>query len=408
MPTYTSVPSFDNILPFLTEVIISARKIPASTPSSWKEVVRSDWSRELSRLALLFDTAVSNPSPLNLFDAVFNFICAPAIVLGSKFKQPTTTHSTSSVQQALNKVSQGQERKAFKLLCSNGVAKINAETVRTLRKLHPERDEELTLPTTDMPQLSVDPHAVAEKLYKESADQNASKDVYGWTPSMFYECRGEKGFFSSFVNFACFLAANPKLFPPVCAMLLSGGALTPLHKVGAAEQLTREQAQLAPKLRPINSGSLLAKTVLSAVISSPAGKRAAERVAPFQLSMGTSRGVEKLIHICRAAYENKYLVGKNDFENGFNSLSRQKMLSNHSLLFPESTDIFNFFYGIDSPVFLLDEEFNLIILWSSQGSRQGCAAGTEHFVLVYTLYFMNCSCFILILNSELLQMILFH
>ncbi len=105
------------------------------------------------------------------------------------------------------------------------------------------------------------------------------------------------------MSFSCFLANNSKVFPAVCALLLSGGALTPLHKLGVKERQLREETSLPPKLRPINSGSLIAKVVLSAVLASPAGQRAAE--APFQLSMGTSRGVEKLIHICRAAHENR-------------------------------------------------------------------------------------------------------
>jgi hypothetical protein len=119
--------------------------------------------------------------------------------------------------------------------------------------------------------------------------------------------------------------------------LLSAGALTPLNKVSEEERQQREDAALPPKLRPINSGSLLAKTVLKAVLATPAAERAAEKTAPFQLSMGASRGAEKLIHVCRAAYENKWLVGKNDFANGFNSMSRQKMLDSHCLLFPEGT-----------------------------------------------------------------------
>ena len=50
---------------------------------------------------------------------------------------------------------------------------------------------------------------------------------------MFYAQRGaKKGFFASLVSFTCFLANNANLFPSVCAMLLSGGALTPLHKLG--------------------------------------------------------------------------------------------------------------------------------------------------------------------------------
>ena len=131
----------------------------------------------------------------------------------------------------------------------------------------------------------------------------------------------------------------------------------------------------------INSGSLLAKTVLKTVLSTPAARRAADRTLPFQLSMGTSRGAEKLIHICRAAYENKWLVDKNDFANGFNSMSRQKMLDAHCILFPEGTSVFNFFYGTDSPVFLFDDNNDLITLQSSQGPRQGCSAGTHGFCL---------------------------
>src|SRR6185312_17557200 len=112
--------------------------------------------------------------------------------------------------------------------------------------------------------------------------------------------------------------ANKANFFP-SSTLLSAGALTPLNKVSDEERQQREDTSLPPKLRPINSGSLLAKTVLKAVLATPAAERAAERTAPFQLSMGASRGAEKLIHICRAAYESKWLVGKNDFANGFNS-----------------------------------------------------------------------------------------
>ena len=157
--------------------------------------------------------------------------------------------------------------------------------------------------------------------------------------------------------------------------------LSPLNKVSREECQQRQDAALPPKLRPINSGSLLAKTVLKAVLATPAAERAAEKTAPFQLSMGVSRGAEKLVHICRAAYESKWLVGKNDFSNGFNSMCRQKMLDSHCKLFPEGTTVFNFFYGTDSPVFLFDSDNDITILQSSQGSRQGCAAGTHGFCL---------------------------
>ena len=316
-PIFTHVPSFDELLPFLTKVIVSARRIPTFSPSTWKERVRLRWSVELTKLETIFDNALSDPTPLSLFLAVFAFISAPGTVLAPCFKQHTTTRSANSdsaVSSALSKILRGQERKACKALSSHGVAKVNASTIAALKKLHPERKSDLVLPTTPHIQLTVDHSFVSKRLFRQAADRNISKDVYGWAPWMFYACRGEKkGFFVSLTNFICFLANNTSLFPQICALLLSGGSLTPLHKLELSERQLREEAFLPPKLRPINSGSLLSKTILAAVIASPAGQRAAERVQPFQLSLGVSRGVEKLVHICRAAHESKWLVGKNDY-----------------------------------------------------------------------------------------------
>ena len=56
------------------------------------------------------------------------------------------------------------------------------------------------------------------------------------------------------------------------------------------------------------------------------------------------------------------------------------MLDAHCKLFPKGTDVFNFFYGSDSPVFLFDAD-EVIVVKSSQGSRQGCSAGTHGFCL---------------------------
>jgi hypothetical protein len=387
VPAFTEVPTFDAISDLLCKVIKDARRIPCGNPSAWKPAVQNRWSIELTKLAGLFDRAVLNPSPLNLFTAVHNFVSAPGLVLAPFFSDIRHVDNNfdtvdSTVSASLRKVLKGQERKAMKLLCSNGVAKITPETIAALKDLHPQRTDELKLPSTQMPQLQINPKDVADSLFLDAGDFSLAKDVYGWAPWLFFSCRGAKlGFFRSFVIFACLLTNNASLFPTICSTLLSAGALTPLNKVPDEERKQREDAALPPKLRPINSGSLLAKTVLKAVLATPAAERAAERTAPFQLSMGASRGAEKLIHICRAAYENKWLVGKNDFTNGFNSMSRQKMLDSHCKLFPEVTKVFNFFYGTDSPVFLFDADNDVIILQSSQGSRQGCAAGTHGFCL---------------------------
>lgn len=124
---------------------------------------------------------------------------------------------------------------------------------------------------------------------------------------------------------------------------------------------------------------MLTKAVLSSVLQTPAAKCAAAKAQPHQLSLGVPRGIEKLIHTCRAAHSSKWLVCRNDFENGFNSLSRQKMLESHALAFPEAVKVFNFFYGVDAPVYLLDKDRSPTRIWSSEGPRQGCAAGTYLF-----------------------------
>ena len=172
---------------------------------------------------------------------------------------------------------------------------------------------------------------------------------------------------------------KPFLFPKICAELLATGYLTPLNKLSQSERKAEESLGLPPKLRPINAGTMIAKLLLSEMLASPAGQRAASRTAPFQLALGVSRGCEKLAHICRAAHETGWLVAKNDFTNGFNCLSRQAMLDSHNTFFPESTNLFNFFYSVDAPIFLFDSESNLVSLTSKQGPRQGCSAGTEAF-----------------------------
>ena len=55
------------------------------------------------------------------------------------------------------------------------------------------------------------------------------------------------------------------------------------------------------------------------------------------------------------------------------------MLDAHAVVFPEAVSVFNLLYGVDAPVVLLDEELKETVIWSEEGPRQGCAAGTYLF-----------------------------
>ena len=55
------------------------------------------------------------------------------------------------------------------------------------------------------------------------------------------------------------------------------------------------------------------------------------------------------------------------------------MLDAHAAIFPEGVSVFNLLYGVDAPAVLLDKDLNETIVWSEEGPRQGCAAGTYLF-----------------------------
>ena len=57
------------------------------------------------------------------------------------------------------------------------------------------------------------------------------------------------------------------------------------------------------------------------------------------------------------------------------------MLDAHAAAFPQAVQIVNFLYGADAPVFMIDEELKVSTCVSSEGPRQGCAAGSYLFCI---------------------------
>ena len=137
-----------------------------------------------------------------------------------------------TVNAALRRILKGQERKALKSLCSNGVAAINPSTIAAVKKLHPHRIGDLKLPPQQVGQVCVEEKDIADKLFTEASDRNSSKDVFGWASWLFFPWRGETGgFFSSLVRFVRLLINHAGIFPPICGVLLGAGSLTALHKL---------------------------------------------------------------------------------------------------------------------------------------------------------------------------------
>lgn len=135
------------------------------------------------------------PSPLGLFNCIFAFVCAPGHTLGGCFEQKEHIVAFSTpddtVNAALRRVRKGQEAKALKALLSNGVAKVNESVVAAIKKLHPPRVEDLKLPAPVTTQLSILPSDIFDHLFKMAADQQASKDLFGWAGWMLLPWRAE-------------------------------------------------------------------------------------------------------------------------------------------------------------------------------------------------------------------------
>jgi hypothetical protein len=158
--------------------------IPVSPVSGWKPAVAALWKAELDRLSSLFNAALAEPTPLALFNCLFAFVCAPGSVLGGCFDKRANNAVFDSpddtVNAALRRILKGQERKALKSLCSNGVAAVNPSTIAAVKKLHPQRTGELKLPPQQGDQVCVEEKDIADKLFTESNDRNSSKDIFGW------------------------------------------------------------------------------------------------------------------------------------------------------------------------------------------------------------------------------------
>ena len=112
--------------------------------------------------------------------------------------------------------------------------------------------------------------------------------------------------------------------PAAVAFVTSAGALTALNKVPESENEERRAKNQKPKLRPINSGSVLLKGIFKAAAKSDSGARVKREIEPIQCGIGQKGGPAVVAMTARlAANTGRYSIIKEDATNGFNALKRQ-------------------------------------------------------------------------------------
>ena len=159
--------------------------------------------------------------------------------------------------------------------------------------------------------------------------------------------------------------------PPSIRPFFFGANLIPLQKKDGG-------------VRPIAVGCTL-RHLAAKVASSKVQEEMATLLAPKQLGYGVKSGVEAAIHSARLFLNNisplKALV-KLDFENAFNSLRRDKMLSSVGELAPDILPFIHSAYSSPSSLYCGND-----ILQSSEGVQQGDLLGPLLFCL--SLYHLH-------------------
>ena len=211
--------------------------------------------------------------------------------------------ASHEIHSAVRALYADKQSTATKILTSNGTAPRNRATAAIMRSMHLDRVDSLDQRDTVCPQLSVAPLDCWNQLAKEAGDKNASCGPFGWAPSLFYFQRGLTGHkrTSSLMWQVARLQAlvGSATIPNAVAFLLVTGSLTALNKEPPDIREHRRRNGEPPKLRPINSGSTLAKTALRCAVKHPSGLRAGVRLRPFQYGDGAPGGPEQVVHVLR-------------------------------------------------------------------------------------------------------------
>jgi hypothetical protein len=172
--------------------------------------------------------------------------------------------------------------------------------------------------------------------------------------------------------------------PYAAGAILATGVLSVLNKVSPEEQRAVIDLGLQPKVRPVNCGTQLFKTIAKGVKSSKDGKRAAKNLMPIQHGLGTSSGMTKLSIGASAAYAAGKVIVSDDATNGFNALKRKSIGQALEVRWPSAVGFFDSFYAIRAPVAFsfhddADDTWCLKFEWSTEGTRQGCVLGSLFF-----------------------------
>jgi hypothetical protein len=168
---------------------------------------------------------------------------------------------------------------------------------------------------------------------------------------------------------------SSEVIPDEVAFIHTAGVLTGLNKVDEATRLARAHDGLPPKVRPINSPSMM---------NGIGGKALSQTKVLTDLKESTTNqnglvtnGTSKTSHQCLKAYHTRKVLHIEDGKNAFNNFGRKLITTAIAKRAPGFLQYVNTYYGKRACSFYLCWEGDiryLKVIWSEQGTRMG-----EHF-----------------------------
>ena len=267
-----------------------------------------------------------------------------------------------AVKQALA----GNWSQAAKCLLSNGVAQGSAEVANHIAKLHVARPSPPQRGKTNKTQDHV---GTADVLAQMKKNASTSIDFFGYRADFISEIANTA--FGKALARTIALFANCQL-PALANRALLAGSITALNKVEPEAQRSD------PKIRPVNSGSLLQKCATKARTKAKSYQEALKSM-PHQFGLAKA-GPEIVAHGCRLEYARGSPIFGGDAVQAFQRLDREIMLKETAKRWPEATDLANMMYGEPSlAIYTYPGEDGLLhvrLNYSQDGARMGCVLGS--------------------------------
>jgi hypothetical protein len=401
VPRLQQLPDADdpNLLELLKRLHVASRPLKRlSHAKLWPSYMKASWGAACKRFTPVLKKALDSNDPLELTQALLDLLELPTISLSPFLPRPRPAKESYRdlkhpdvpgserggeplLRTATSLAHQDLPGKAMQVIASNGIASNTLEIRDILQRMHPTRQHPLKKHESKIRSVKITPKAAKRHLYSQACIDNSSIGCFGWSAFMLLPIRGAKrlGRYVPFLSQLSRVVARigSAEVPDVWGVILTCGGLFALHKLDLENQAERARAGLEPSVRPVNVGCCLLKWGLKLALLDDRVQVAIKRMQHIQKGFA-KRGTETVAHLMRALAEKGYATLATDFTNGFNSLSRQKMLDAVQERCPELTQLFNTFYARDSMCFFPVGD-DVHVIWSMEGSRMGCALGSLGF-----------------------------